>query len=452
VRYQLGNHQGSASIETDEKARVISYEEYHPFGTTSYQASDKSINAAYKRYRYTGMERDEESGLEYHGARYYLPWLARWLSADPKGLEAGMNFYAYVKNSPINFFDPTGNDEAQEIMMGMMWDRLGMEMTAMIEGFFGGEAYVNPQANVLEYSPPKNGVGGVVGGTVRAATFRVVPIEDDPSPVSLMGMEIGASLVPVADPAARLFTAETVTHQPASRWVAAGDLALDVVPLAWELKPIRVEARLLTTEVRIASEVADATNTGRHIGAGGGRVGPSVTNPTCRGDLCVADVGSHAANMRLAPGQKPVTNTEFVEAAGRPVSRTEAPITDTGQAVTFLNEGFEGLYRQGRITQPMRATIPREPVPTPGEYLAVMPEAGGGHALHVTISDEVIGSRFLYQNKPVTRSMAAELIENEETVVEQTLYRQSFYDPQKGVCTVPSAKPKSYVRINSSGN
>ena len=38
IRYQFGNHLGSASLELDEAGQVISYEEYHPYGTTSYQA------------------------------------------------------------------------------------------------------------------------------------------------------------------------------------------------------------------------------------------------------------------------------------------------------------------------------------------------------------------------------------------------------------------------------
>lgn len=83
VRYQLHNHLGSAALELDHTAQVISYEEYHPYGTTAYQARNTAIRSAAKRYRYTGMERDEESGLEYHHARYYLSWLGRWLSADP---------------------------------------------------------------------------------------------------------------------------------------------------------------------------------------------------------------------------------------------------------------------------------------------------------------------------------------------------------------------------------
>ena len=38
VRYQFGNHLGSASLELDDAGQIISYEEYHPYGSTSYQA------------------------------------------------------------------------------------------------------------------------------------------------------------------------------------------------------------------------------------------------------------------------------------------------------------------------------------------------------------------------------------------------------------------------------
>jgi RHS repeat-associated protein len=38
-----------------------------------------------KRYRYTGKERDDSSGLSYYGARYLAPWLTRWISPDSAG-------------------------------------------------------------------------------------------------------------------------------------------------------------------------------------------------------------------------------------------------------------------------------------------------------------------------------------------------------------------------------
>nr|WP_255215669.1 RHS repeat-associated core domain-containing protein [Pseudenhygromyxa sp. WMMC2535] len=108
-RYQLGNHLGSAAIELTRAGQVISYEEYHPYGTSAYRAVDAAIDVSPKRYRYTGMERDEETGLAYHTARYYAPWLGRWTAADPIGLADGLNQYTYTKNKPTITTDLNGN-------------------------------------------------------------------------------------------------------------------------------------------------------------------------------------------------------------------------------------------------------------------------------------------------------------------------------------------------------
>lgn len=105
IRFQFGNHLGSASLELDAVGQVISYEEYHPFGTSSYQAVRTETP---KRYRYTGMERDEETGLNYHSARYYAIWLGRWTACDPVGLIDGLNAFIYLKNRPITNLDSTG--------------------------------------------------------------------------------------------------------------------------------------------------------------------------------------------------------------------------------------------------------------------------------------------------------------------------------------------------------
>jgi len=61
-----------------------------------------------KRYRYTGMERDEETGLNYHNARYYMPWLGRWLNPDPIVIGDGVNVYAYCGGNPVTYNDTEG--------------------------------------------------------------------------------------------------------------------------------------------------------------------------------------------------------------------------------------------------------------------------------------------------------------------------------------------------------
>jgi RHS repeat-associated protein len=107
IRMQLSEHLGSCSLEIDENAQIFSYEEYAPFGSTTYQAVRNRLETP-KRYRFTGKERDEETGFYYHQERYYAPWLGRWMSCDPGGLVDGANTYWYARANPVKLSDPTG--------------------------------------------------------------------------------------------------------------------------------------------------------------------------------------------------------------------------------------------------------------------------------------------------------------------------------------------------------
>ena len=102
VKYHFSDHLGSSHIVVDNAGTLINREEYTPYGETSFGSFAK------KRYRFTGKERDEESGLYYHGARYYASWLIRWVSCDPAGLSGGDNLYVYVSNNPLRYVDDTG--------------------------------------------------------------------------------------------------------------------------------------------------------------------------------------------------------------------------------------------------------------------------------------------------------------------------------------------------------
>jgi len=109
TRFQYGNHLGSASLELDNSGLIISYEEYFPYGGTSFIAGKSQKEIKLKEYRYTGKERDDSTGLYYYGARYYAPWLGRWMSADPLGAEgSGLNMYWFASGNPINRIDLDG--------------------------------------------------------------------------------------------------------------------------------------------------------------------------------------------------------------------------------------------------------------------------------------------------------------------------------------------------------
>jgi RHS repeat-associated protein len=108
IRYQYTNHLGSAMLETDAFGTPISYEEYHPYGTTAYRSAKPGFDLSLKRFRFSGKERDDETGLYYFGARHYAPWLGRWTSSDPAGFADGFNQFTYCRNSPVTHRDPVG--------------------------------------------------------------------------------------------------------------------------------------------------------------------------------------------------------------------------------------------------------------------------------------------------------------------------------------------------------
>jgi RHS repeat-associated protein len=149
VRYQLHNHLGSSCLEIDGSAaaKVISYEEFHPYGTTAYQAKNLTIRSASKQYRFTGMERDEETGLEYHNTRYYLPWLGRWLSADSIGIAGGLNLFNYAASCPIALVDDTGSaPKSPERKIGQKQQKAFREQ----QGMKGAEVQAGHTATVRD--------------------------------------------------------------------------------------------------------------------------------------------------------------------------------------------------------------------------------------------------------------------------------------------------------------
>ncbi|MHC8286435.1 RHS repeat domain-containing protein [Pseudomonas sp. XS1P51] len=107
VRYSLGDHLKSSTLELDQNADLISQEWYYPFGGTAWWAGRDATEAKYKTVRYSGKERDA-TGLYYYGLRYYAPWLQRWINPDPAGPIDGLNYYCMVSNNPITLLDVQG--------------------------------------------------------------------------------------------------------------------------------------------------------------------------------------------------------------------------------------------------------------------------------------------------------------------------------------------------------
>lgn len=131
ARYQLYNHLGSAALELDEDAQLVSYEEYYPFGASSYRAGRSATEAKAKRYRYVGKEFDALTKFYYYGGRYYSPYLLRFKSADPiKHRFPSVSSYNYAENRVPNAIDLWGlqaffihgQDSSEED-----WEKLGFQ-------------------------------------------------------------------------------------------------------------------------------------------------------------------------------------------------------------------------------------------------------------------------------------------------------------------------------------
>jgi RHS repeat-associated protein len=118
--YLSYDHLGSVRMVTDASGKVISRHDYLPFGeeipagTGVARAGGPWGSGDGVTQRFTGKERDSESGLDYFGARYYGSALGRFTSpdevfadqhpADPQS----WNLYGYVRNNPLRSVDANG--------------------------------------------------------------------------------------------------------------------------------------------------------------------------------------------------------------------------------------------------------------------------------------------------------------------------------------------------------
>lgn len=130
LRFQMNNHLGSVSMELDGNASLISYEEYFPYGGTAIIAGDNQREVELKEYRYSGKECDDSTGFYYFGARFYAPWLGRWMKPDPAGTVDGLNLYAFVRGNPVGLVDEDGRMVSPESIA--FWKNLKLDKSTPI--------------------------------------------------------------------------------------------------------------------------------------------------------------------------------------------------------------------------------------------------------------------------------------------------------------------------------
>ena len=182
-----------------------------------YDCTPQLVNFAYK---FTGKERDSESGNDYFGARYYSSNMGRFMTPDPSGLSnadqtnpQSLNLYAYALNNPLRYTDPTGLEAACH-WSGNDWDDTP-------ENGGAGQGDCESQGGTWEEVPGPATTITVNGDTgdssISAETWQPNPGDMIPY------VSAGCSTVPTqSDPGA---LQNNIKHAQSMKWLMPGSMA-----------------------------------------------------------------------------------------------------------------------------------------------------------------------------------------------------------------------------------
>ena len=174
VEYYHLDAVGNVRAVSDEAGQVIERHDYLPFGEEWCGTAVCSQTTAGQPYRFTGKERDPETGLDYFGARYYGSGIGRFTSIDPvytwqENLADPQrwNRYTYGRSNPLRYIDPDGKAVLPAAALG-----------AAIGGAlgFGGSVFAQYVRNGsfadINYADARAAMyGGAVSGALAGGTL-----------------------------------------------------------------------------------------------------------------------------------------------------------------------------------------------------------------------------------------------------------------------------------------
>lgn len=147
--------------QEDVQSRVLNHYEYDAFGNTI-----RCEEQVHNRFRYTGEQYDPLTGQYYLRARYYNPVSARFTQEDTYYGD-GLNLYAYCKNNPVVYYDPSGYKDkrqtpckeetsvgesgAGESGSSSRYDRTGYQSKGRSNNLFGRDRSTRRTTNLTEW-------------------------------------------------------------------------------------------------------------------------------------------------------------------------------------------------------------------------------------------------------------------------------------------------------------
>ena len=217
TRYLTPDHLGSTRVVTGEDQSVLSRHDYLPFGEeigaalgNRDQASGVSGYTASladgPTQKFTGKERDNESGLDYFGARYFRGAGGRFTSADAPFADQfaenpqSWNLYSYTRNNPLRYVDRTGDSATVAggfigggVALYKGEDVLTGALTGAISGALAGSVIDTGGASLLVLA-----ASGAVGGAASSLLNQAASGEGIDLGEVATDAAVGAALGPAA--------------------------------------------------------------------------------------------------------------------------------------------------------------------------------------------------------------------------------------------------------------
>jgi RHS repeat-associated protein len=168
--YMTQDYLGSTRVVTNAGGAVKSRHDYLPFGEeisadADWRTTGRGYVGATVRKKFSGKERDDETGLDYFIARFYSSEQGRFISVDPTRIKLkniidpqDLNRYSYVANNPLKFIDPDGMEK----------------ITIIITTVITQKTVKAPETRTLHPYPYR-----IFGGGPK--TKHVIKIETDPT-------------------------------------------------------------------------------------------------------------------------------------------------------------------------------------------------------------------------------------------------------------------------------
>ncbi len=198
LHFYHADHLGSTNVVTDSAGAEVQRVNYTPLG----QVRGTIPPIAYK---YTGKERDSETGLYWYEWRSYDPGIGRFTTPDtivPKVLDPqALNRYTYVRNNPLRYTDPTGHDFGISLLVAVVVSAAvsagtNAAIAAATGGNVGAAAKYGAVSGAITAGACSGGCGmvGTVVANAGAGAASSAAIGRDPGRGAMYGAAMGAAL------------------------------------------------------------------------------------------------------------------------------------------------------------------------------------------------------------------------------------------------------------------